>query len=63
MNKKRVWKIKVDGEMETIRRSDVERYFSSGHGMGGLRSLGPISGDWRMIDAIAADAAAYFEIE
>jgi hypothetical protein len=63
MNRKRVWKVRVDGVMETIRRSDVERYLDNGHGMSGMRSLGPVFGDWRMIDRIAADAAAYFGIE
>ena len=63
MNRKRVWRVRIDGVMETIRRSDVERYISSGHGMSGIRSLGPVSGDWRMIDAIAGDAASYFGIE
>jgi hypothetical protein len=46
--------------METIRRADVIRYLADGHGMSGLRSLGPVSGDWRMIDTIAGDAAIYF---
>ena len=63
MNRKRVWRVSIDGVMETIRRSDVERYFSGGHGMSGLCSLGPISGDWRMISRIAEDAADYFGIE
>jgi len=31
--------------------------------MSGLRSLGPVSGDWRMIDSIASDAAAYFGLD
>jgi hypothetical protein len=60
MNRKRVWKIKIDGVIETIRRPDVEFYFAHGHGVSGLRSLGSISGDWRMIDAIAEDARNYF---
>ena len=60
MNRKRVWKIRIEGVMETIRRSDVVRYLASGHGVSGLRSLGPISGDWRMIDMIADDARIYF---
>jgi hypothetical protein len=60
MNKKRVWKVRIDGVIETIRRSDVERYFSGGRRMSGMRSLGPVSGDWWMIDAIAGDAASYF---
>jgi hypothetical protein len=60
MSSKKVWKVKVDGEMETIRKADVEFYFAHGHGVSGIRSLGPVSGDWRMIDAIAEDARNYF---
>lgn len=60
---KRVWNVRVDGEMVRITRADVVRYFSGGHGMSGMRSLGSVSGDWRMIQAIADDAAEYFEIE
>jgi hypothetical protein len=63
MSSKKVWKVKVDGVRETIRRSDVDRYFAHGHGVSGMRSLGPVSGDWRMIDRLAEDAAAYFETE
>ena len=57
---KRVWKVKVDGEETTFTRGDVDRYFSHGHGMSGLRSFGPVRGDWRMIERIANDAAAFF---
>jgi hypothetical protein len=60
MSTKWVWKVKVDGELVTFTRRDVQHYFSHGHGVSGVRSLGPVSGDWRMIDAIAQDAAAYF---
>lgn len=60
MSAKRVWKVKVDGEDVTFTRRDVRRYFSHEHGVSGVRSFGPVSGDWRMIDAIAQDAAAYF---
>ena len=63
MSSKRFWKVKVDGEEVTFTRSDVDRYFSHGHGSGGLRSFGSVSGDWRMIEGIAQDAAAYFEME
>lgn len=63
MSGKRVWKVRIDGVMETIHRADVVRYLAGGHGMSGLRSLGPVSGDWRMIDAIAGDAAAYFGLD
>jgi len=62
-NNKRVWKVKIDGVMETIRKADVVQYLAGGHGMSGLRSLGTVSGDWRMIDAIASDAAAYFGLD
>jgi hypothetical protein len=57
---KRVWKVRVDGELVSITRSDVKHYFNHGHGMSGMRSLGPVSGDWQMIDAIAQDGKAYF---
>ncbi len=60
MSTKRVWKVKVDGEPVTFTRRDVQRYFSHGHGVSGVRSFGPVTGDWRMIDVIALDAAAYF---
>ena len=60
MSMKRVWKVRVDGVETKFTRDDVRRYFSGGHGMSGLRSFGPVSGDWRMIDAIAQDAKAYF---
>ena len=63
MNKqvtKRVWKVKVDGEQVSIKRRDVENYFNHGHGMSGMRSLGSVFGDWRMITAIAEDGKAYF---
>ena len=60
MNMKRKWTVQVDGEETTFTRDDVRRYFSGGHGGSGLRSFGHISGDWRMIDAIAEDARAYF---
>ena len=63
MNRKRKWTVTVDGEETTFTRDDVKRYFSTGHGMSGLRSFGTVSGDWRMIDNIAADAAAYFEMD
>ena len=59
---KRVWKVKVDGEPVTFTRQDVERYFSHGQG-GSMRSFGSVNGDWRMIDNIAQDAAAYFGME
>lgn len=57
---KRKWTVRVDGEEVTFTRQDVTRYFSGGHGMSGMRSFGSVSGDWRMIDAIANDARAYF---
>jgi len=60
MSMKSVWKVKVDGEEVTFTKADVDRYFSFDHGVRGIRSFGPVSGDWRMIDAIAEDAAAYF---
>ena len=60
MSMKRVWKVRIDGEMVSINRSDVQSYFSHNHGMSGMRSLGPVSGDWRMIDAIAQDGKEYF---
>jgi hypothetical protein len=60
VNRKRVWKVKVDGVETTFTRQDVRNYFRGGHGMSGLRSFGPVSGDWRMIDMIAQDAKAYF---
>ena len=59
---KRVWKVRVDGELVSITRSDVKNYFGQGRGMSGMRSLGPVAGDWRMIDAIAQDGKAYFGI-
>lgn len=63
MNGKRKWTVRVDGEPVTFTRQDVADYFSHGHGMSGMRSFGSVSGDWRMIDAIAQDAAAFFGME
>jgi hypothetical protein len=63
MNRKRLFKAKVDGEEETFTREDVEEYFSHRHGMSGMRSFGSVSGDWRMIDMIAHDAAEFFEMD
>ena len=60
MGYKQVWDTVVDGELVRFTRRDVEEYFSHSHGMRGTRSFGPVSGDWRMIDAIAHNAAAYF---
>jgi len=60
--RKRVWRVKVDGVETAFTRRDVLNYFRGGHGMSGLRSFGSVRGDWRMIDAIACDAAAYFEM-
>ena len=61
MNKKRKWTVMVDGEEVTFTRQDVKRY-GSGNG-GSMRYFGSVNGDWRMIDAIAHDAAAYFDME
>lgn len=47
----------VDGEYEIFSRSD--RY--GGHPMSGLAHFGPVSGDHRMIGAIASDVRAAFE--
>lgn len=52
-------KMKIDGNWENISVEDVKNY--GGHGMSGMRSLGHISGDWRMIDVIYEDARAIFE--
>jgi hypothetical protein len=60
VNRKRIFKVNVDGEETTFTRQDVKDYFRKEHGMGGMRSFGPVSGDWRMIDAIAEDARDYF---
>ena len=60
MSKKQEWTVNVDGTPTTFTRDDVKQYFSARHGMSGMRSFGPVSGDWRMIDEIAHDAAAYF---
>lgn len=60
MNRKNKWTVKVDGVETTFTREDVKRYFSTRHGMSGMRSFGLVNGDWRMIDAIAEDARAYF---
>ena len=62
MNRKRKWTVRVDGEPVTFTRQDVKDYFSHGQG-GSMRSFGSVSGDWRMIDRIAEDAAAYFGME
>jgi hypothetical protein len=59
-NRKRKWTVRVDGEETTFTRDDVRRYFSGGHVTSGLRSFGPVRGDWRMVNAIAQDAKAYF---
>lgn len=61
-NRKRKWTVRVDGEQTTFTRDDVNRYFSGGHGGSGMRSFGSVQGDWRMIDAIAEDARAYFDM-
>ena len=60
---KRIWKVKVDGQDEKFTRQDVRDYYNGGHGQSGLRSFGGVSGDWRMIERIAEDACAYFEME
>lgn len=60
MNKKRKFKVRVDGEEKVFVRDDVRNYFSKEHGMSGMRSFGGVSGDWRMIDQIAHDARYYF---
>jgi hypothetical protein len=52
-------KMKIDGDWENISLEDVKNY--GGHGMSGMRSLGSVQGDWRMIDAIYSDAYAVFE--
>ena len=62
MSIEKVWRVRIDGEMVSIKRSDVESYFSHSHGMSGVRSLGPVSGDWRMIDDIAEGGREYFGI-
>ena len=59
MNRKRKWTVLVDGDETTFTRADVKRYFSKCGG-GSMRSFGGVCGDWRMIDAIARDAKAYF---
>jgi hypothetical protein len=53
----------VDGEATTFTKLDVTRYFGTRHGKSGLRTFGSVQGDWRMIDKIANDAQAYFELE
>lgn len=63
INRNRVFKARVDGEMETFTRDDVRRYFSYGHGPSGVRSFGSVHGDWRMIDSIAQAAAVYFGMD
>jgi hypothetical protein len=61
-NMKRVWYAKVDGVRERFTRKDVERYVSRNQGMGGCRSFGPVSGDWRMIDSLVDAAISYFDM-
>lgn len=61
-NMKRVWYAKVDGVRERFTRKNVEWYISHNQGMGGLRSFGPVSGDWRMIDSLVDSAMAYFDM-
>ena len=63
MSGKRKWTVRVDGVETTFTRRDVKDYFSHGHGVSGVRSFGSVNGDWRMIDNIAQDAAAYFGME
>jgi len=53
----------VDGEITTFTKLDVDRYFDTCHGTSGLRTFGSVQGDWRMIDKIANDAQAYFDLE
>jgi len=36
MSIKRVWKVRIDGEMVSIKRSDVENYLNHSHGMSGI---------------------------
>ena len=62
MNRKNKWIVKVDGAKTVFTREDVKRYFSTRNGMSGLRLFGSVRGDWRMIDVIAEDARAYFEM-
>lgn len=60
--KKNIWHVKVDGVETKFTRQDVINYFKQSHGESGLRTFGTVSGDWRMIDIIAQDAAVYFNI-
>ena len=52
-------KMKIDGDWEDVSIEDVKNY--GNNGMSGMRSLGHISGDWRMIEAIYDDAYTIFE--
>jgi hypothetical protein len=58
-----VFVTRVDGEEETFTRQDVTDYFATNFGQCGMRSFGSVSGDWRMIDMIAHDAAEFFEMD
>jgi hypothetical protein len=60
MGQKRIWRVRVDGDEKAFTREDVRQYFSQDFRMDGMRSFGGVSGDWRMIDAIAHDARYYF---
>ncbi len=62
-NTRNTWTVKVDGEVTTFTKLDVARYFDTRHGKSGLRTFGSVQGDWRMIDKIANDAQAYFDLE
>ena len=55
--------VKTDKGKQEITREDINNYYKTQSGsMSGLRQLGGISGDWRMIDAIASDVGTIFNI-
>jgi hypothetical protein len=45
---------------DRVTARQVVEYFRGGHGMSGMRCLGPISGDWRQIDHLAGLCLNWF---
>ncbi len=41
---------------------DIVQYYAQGWGMAGVRTLGNLTGDWRMIDNLAHEVLSIFKI-
>jgi hypothetical protein len=54
--------VKADGKKHEITRENLKAYSQERGSMSGYRQLGSIGGDWRMIDIIADDVEATFNM-